>query len=321
MTEANKAVNAVVVSFLNTALASAPGTDHKAILAGVAVDTFINVTSYENNRDVAERAAKQAKTESEHRNGDQVAIVMLDPVLNSALWERTKRLAAERNEAHTLPFIKADGHTRAYGWSHVKTNKTVEVGVNPATQLFTRPDSLFVTVHKGLTDEQIFALVKEYCDGVSKANNRELQQMGMKRIEFTPTSDFVAKDSWKTAFRTIDRKHGKEVDSALEFFRDSLEAIDALKVETKNTTKKLSGVRAAMLTTHQMKSGAKWKGFWSMFFSVKTKQAQIVDLLAELGELGTGDNAKALELCEDAFKEFAGLVPVIVEEPAQEQAA
>ena len=311
--------NTNVVGALKLALSKASGNANKSILSGVPVELFTAVTSYENNRDVADRAVKQAKAGGAHMNGDEVAIVELDQEVNAALWVRTEKQAAERGEAHTLPFIKVDGHTRSYGWSvrcfANKPSAPCEVPEEHAENfityphLFTRPESLFVTVHKGLTDDQIFNLVKEYCDGVSKANNRELQQMGMKKVEFTPTSDFVAKDSWKTAFRTIDLDLAKNFDKAIEDYKAELMAIDGLKLETKKiaTHKKLSGVRAAMITTQSLATAGKWKEFWAKFFNPKCKTEMITDFWAELESNTTRPAKDVLGDCVALFNLNVGV--------------
>jgi|GEM_PF-5851788 len=304
--EARNAAITTAKGQLLRAIKDAAGTSKKMILPCVSVDTFINVTNYENNRDVEARAIKQAKAvkqgkdTSTHQTGDQVAIALLDPERNKTLWERTVKVAEANGVPHTLPFIKVDGHTRAYAWATPYTKDANQT-------LFSRPESLFITVYQNQTDGEIYQLVQDYCNGVNKATNGELQQMGMKKIEFAPVTAFVAKDSWKTAFRTIDREYGQNTDKALEEFREELEAIDNLKIETKNTTKKLSGVRAALITTYTMSTKTKWKEFWSRFYATKCKSELIIDLVAELGEMGTGDAVAAKAACEQSFKEFAGI--------------
>ncbi|WBM71943.1 hypothetical protein OH773_06795 [Buttiauxella sp. WJP83] len=290
-----------VIDEMKQQVETAAGTDRKAIIAGVSVDVFIAITNYENNRDVEKRAEKQAKAGAEmaHQTGDTVAIVMLDPVRNAALWERTERVAKEAGLPHTLPFIKVDGHTRAYGW---KTPHPKEAGKH----LFKRPECLFLTVYKNQEDQEIYQLVQDYCSGVNKATNGELQQMGMKRVEFSPQSDFIKKDSWKTAFRTIKPEYGKDVDLAIETFRDELEAIDAANIQTKTTHRKLSGVRAAMITTYNAKAVGKWRGFWSMFFNPKTRSDLFLDLLEWLEMNSTESSRKVKEKVEEAFAAHTG---------------
>lgn len=293
---------------------TAPGTDRKAIIAGVSVDVFIAITNYENNREVEARAIKQAKKEGAHQTGDQVAIVMLDKVRNAALWERTERVAVESGKPHTLPFIKIDGHTRAYGWNTPHPKEATK-------HLFSRPESLFLTVYKNQEDAEIYQLVQDYCSGVNKATNGELQQMGMKRVEFAPTSDFVKKDSWKTAFRTIKPEYGKDVDKAIETFRDELEAIDAANIQTKTTHRKLSGVRAAMITTYNAKAVGKWRGFWSQFFNPKTRAELFLDLLEWLETNTTAPAKDVMKRVEEAFAAHTGKVAPAANEEASEQAA
>ncbi|ELO4930450.1 hypothetical protein QUR06_000247 [Escherichia coli] len=290
-----------VIEEMKQQVEQAAGTERKAIIAGVSVDVFIAITNYENNRDVEKRAEKQAKqgADKAHQTGDQVAIVMLDPIRNAALWERTERVAKEAGLPHTLPFIKVDGHTRAYGW---KTPHPKEQNKH----LFKRPECLFLTVYKNQEDAEIYQLVQDYCSGVNKATNGELQQMGMKRVEFAPESDFVKKDSWKTAFRTIHAKYGKDVDLAIETFRDELEAIDAANISTKTTHRKLSGVRAAMITTYNAKAVGKWRGFWSMFFNPKTRSDLFLDLLEWLETNSTAPSKEVLATVEEAFCKHTG---------------
>lgn len=61
-----------------------------------------------------------------------------------------------------------------------------------------------------LTDDEIYTLVKdEYCGKVGVATNKETQQMGFRKVEFNPKSDFVARDSWLTAFKLVDQKYRK----------------------------------------------------------------------------------------------------------------
>lgn len=271
-------------------VAQAKGTDRKVILSGVGVEVFCTVTNYENNRDVEARAVKQAKIEGAHQTGDHVAIVMLDPERNKELWERTER----EHPVNTLPFIKVDGHTRAYGWNTPNPK-------DPSKYLFARPESLFITVYKNQEDHEIYQLVQDYCSGVNKATNGELQQMGMKRVEFAPISDFVKKDSWKTAFRTIKLEYGKNVDLAIETFREELEAIDDANIGTKATHKKLSGVRAAMITTYEKAGKGKWRGFWSMFFNPKTRADLFLDLWSWLEENSTAPAKEVMQEVEDAF--------------------
>lgn len=306
-------------------------TDRKVVLSCVPVESFISVSGYENNRDVEKRALKQAqavangKDVSNHETGDTVAVAMLDPVRNKALWERTEAVAKAAGIPHTLPFIKVDGHTRAYGWSTCSPFKK-DMG---AKKMFARPESLFVTVYRNLTDSEIYQVVQDYCNGVNKATNVELQQMGMKKIEFAPTSDFVAKDSWKTAFKvaatcinseistTANKvKWGTDLDAALKEHTDALMFVDSLEIDTADTKKKLSGVRAALLITYAMFSESTTikkgtlKEFWSKFYANKTRDAVVMPLIADLAGIKVNDAAKALELCLDAFSEYAGLTPV-----------
>lgn len=264
----------------------------------MGVDTFTAVSNYENNRDVMERAAKQAKKSGTHHTSAIVAIAMLDKEKNKDLWERTEAVAKEQGIAHTLPFIKLDGHTRAYGWTTPSKKDATKT-------MFERPECLSITVYRNQTDAQIHEIVHNYCDGVNKANNVELQQMGMKKAEFDPQTDFVRKDSWKTAFRTIDSKHGKaDLEGVIELFKDQLMAIDALNIDTTNKTKKLSGVRAAMISTYDESNSEKWVAFWSDFFAEETTSNSILRLIVKLGGLKTGAAKEAKEQCEKTFKKY-----------------
>ncbi|WP_407903967.1 hypothetical protein [Escherichia coli] len=291
-----------VVTALTNAIAANTSANKVICLQDMDLDTFIGVSNYENNRDVMERAKRQAKKGgTAHHTSGAVAIAELDPERNKALWERTEKAAKDQGIPHTLPFIKVDGHTRAYGWTTASTDKA-DHGV---ARMFTRPAYLLITVYRGMTDDQIHELVHNYCDGVNKANNKELQQMGMKKVCFDPQSDFVKKDSWKTAFRTIDRDNNKKsMETLIELYQDQLSAIDALDVKTANTSKKLSGVRAALIATYTEKGCDKWLGFWEDFYLIEPTQKAVDQLVKHLGELKTGDAAGALALCLKVFQKF-----------------
>ncbi|EEO4819390.1 hypothetical protein G6K72_000825 [Salmonella enterica subsp. enterica serovar Rubislaw] len=309
---------AKAVTTLKAAIEANTSSNSVICLQDMPVDTFTSVSSYENNRDVEARAIKQAKKDGSHHTSAMVAIAVLDPERNAALWKRTEKVAADQGIPHTLPFIKVDGHTRSYGWSVVryendKTCKNLTTledlkakgSSDTPPYLFTRPDYLLITVHRDMTDDQIHELVHNYCDGVNKANNAELQQMGMKKVEFDPQSDFLKKDSWKTAFRTVDTANGKKsMEALIELYRKQLEAIDALKIDTKNTAKKLSGVRAALIATYSEKDCDKWIAFWEDFYQVEPESKKIQSLVSQLGELKTGNAAGALDLCVKIFKQF-----------------
>ncbi|EDR9150319.1 hypothetical protein BSY48_004427 [Salmonella enterica subsp. enterica serovar Agbeni] len=312
---AKNAVNKViaskaVVTAITNAIAANTSANSVICLQDMAVDTFIGVSSYENNRDVADRAKKQAKKGgTAHHTSGAVAIAELDPERNKALWERTEKAAKDQGIPHTLPFIKVDGHTRSYGWSNPSTatvthGETVN-GVFIPDNMFKRPDYLLITVYRGMTDDQIHELVHNYCDGLNKANNKELQQMGMKKVCFDPQTNFVKKDSWKTAFRTITRDNNKKsMETLIELYQSQLSAVDALNVDTFNTAKKLSGVRAALITTYTEKDCDKWLGFWEDFYQTEPTHKAVDQLVKHLGELKTGDAAGALALCTKAFTKF-----------------
>lgn len=259
----------------------------------MGVDTFTAVSSYENNRDVIERAAKQAKGKGPHHTSAIVAIAMLDRKENKALWERTEK----ENPINTLPFIKLDGHTRAYGW-------TTPIKEGEPKTLFERPECLSITVYRNQSDEQIHEIVKNYCDGVNKANNVELQQMATKKAEFEPQTNFVRKDSWKTAFRTVNSKYGKDLDLAFADFKDQMQAIDDLNVDTTYSEKKLSGVRAALITTYSADEKEKWVAFWSEFYNKDTKEKAFTSLFAKLKAIHPGKAKEAKEQCEKTFKKY-----------------
>ncbi|MCE0814785.1 hypothetical protein [Buttiauxella sp. S04-F03] len=216
MTQQNVVTPAITpIEALQTQIQANTVYENMVVLPGVAVDTFITISDYECNRPVQERALNQAKNSAQISThlSPTVAIAMIHPERNRVLWQRTERVAREKRIPHTLPFIKVNGHTRAFGWSNrhycndtaFKENSIASNDLIGAANLenfdmfphlFKRPGSLFVTVHMNLTDEQIYTLVKkEYCGAVGVANNKESQQMGYRKVEFVPSSDFVAKDS------------------------------------------------------------------------------------------------------------------------------
>ncbi|EFN5169656.1 hypothetical protein FQJ65_01170 [Escherichia coli] len=289
---------AKAVTTLKAAIAANASSNDMICLQDMTVDTFTSVSSYENNRDVEDRAKKQAKKGGSHHTSGIVAIAVLDPERNAALWKRTEKAAADQGIPHTLPFIKVDGHTRSRGWTtpHAKDAEKT---------LFDCPESLLITVYRNKTDEEIYQIVINYCDGVNKANNKELQQMGMKKVEFDPQSDFVKKDSWKTAIRTVNRDHGKlSMEKVIELYRVQLNAIDDLKIDTNSTAKKLSGVRAALIATYSENECDKWIAFWEDFFADKPSNEAIKEMLLELANLKTGNAAGALDLCLKAFEQY-----------------
>ncbi|END3518138.1 hypothetical protein ABFK60_001220 [Escherichia coli O13/129/135:H4] len=293
-----KVLTRKAITSLTAAIAANGSTNPVICLQDMAVDTFTRVSSYENNRDVADRAIKQAKKKGTHHTSGMVAIAELDPERNADLWKRTMKVAEDQGIPHTLPFIKVDGHTRSYGW-------TTPDPKAPEKMLFDCPEYVLITVYRGMTDDQIHEIVHNYCDGVNKANNAELQQMGMKKAEFDPQSAFVKKDSWKTAFRTIDREHGKgELEPVIELYRKQLEAIDSLNIDTKNTSKKLSGVRAALITTYTEEGRDKWLTFWKDFYTVEPVSKKVSNLVSALGELKTGDAKGAMDQCVKVFKAY-----------------
>ncbi|EDK1967263.1 hypothetical protein CH513_15385 [Salmonella enterica subsp. enterica serovar Infantis] len=293
-----QALAAKAVTTLTNAIAENTSSNNVICLQEMTVDTFTSVSSYENNRDVKDRAIKQAKKKGTHHTSAMVAIAVLDPERNRALWERTEKVTADQGIPHTLPFIKVDGHTRSYGW-------TTSDPKNTDKTLFDCPDYLLITVYRGMTDDQIHEIVHNYCDGVNKANNKELQQMGMKKVEFDPQSDFVKKDSWKTAFRTVDREYGKlSMEEVIKLCRVQLEAIDALKINTTNSTKRLSGVRAALIATYSENECDKWIAFWEDFFADEPQIKKVLTMLAKLGNLKTGNANGALDLCLKTFKQY-----------------
>ncbi|EAQ0496838.1 hypothetical protein CTP45_07825 [Salmonella enterica] len=293
-----QALTSKAVTILKAAIEANTSTKKVICLQDMTVDTFTRVSSYENNRDVKERAVKQAKKKGTHHTSNTVAIAVLDPERNAALWKRTQKVAEDQGIPHTLPFIKVDGHTRSYGW-------TTPDPKNAEKTLFDCPEYLLITVYRDQTDDQIHEIVHNYCDGVNKANNAELQQMGMKKVEFDPQSAFVKKDSWKTAFRTIDREHGKgELEPVIALYRKQLEAIDSLNVDTKNTSKKLSGVRAALITTYTEEGRDKWITFWQDFYLIEPQISKVGKLISALGELKTGDAKGAMDQCVKVFKAY-----------------
>ncbi|EJY3122522.1 hypothetical protein OGA32_000104 [Salmonella enterica] len=305
--------------------------ENMAILSGVDVDTFIAVSDYENNRPVEERALSQAKAKdkiSKHLS-PQVAVVLLDRVRNKALWERTEREARAKNIAHTLPFIKANGHTRAYGWSHriyahdtsYKPSSILspeKIGAHNINNyelfpyLFTRPDSLLLTVHMNLTDDEIYTLVKdEYCGKIGVATNKEAQQMGFRKVEFSPQSDFVTRDSWLTAFKLVDPNYRKNVHLAYEELRDALDAIDRLNITAKAPVKRYAGIRTSLIMTyyiavkHEQETKLReWIEFWSDFYSDNPSNVTVTTLLSGLTAVASNDSKSMIDKCKSSFDSF-----------------
>lgn len=302
--------------------------ENMAILSGVDVDTFIAISDYENNRPVEERALNQAKAKdkiSKHLS-PQVAIVLLDPQRNKALWERTEREAKAKNIPHTLPFVKVNGHTRAYGWSHriyahdknYKPLSNEQVGAHNINDyalfpyLFKRPSSLLFTVHMNLTDDEIYTLVKdEYCGKVGVATNKETQQMGFRKVEFNPKSDFVARDSWLTAFKLVDQKYRKNVQLAYEELRDALEAIEGLDIKAKAPVKRYAGIRTSLIMTYYIAVSheeetklREWIEFWSDFYSDNPSNVIVTTLLSGLTAVASNDSKSMIDKCKSSFDSF-----------------
>lgn len=316
---------------LQTQLNASPVYENMVVLPGVSVDTFISISDYECNRPVKERALAQAKNSaqiSKHLSS-VVAVAKLDPSRNRGLWQRTERTARETGIPHTLPFIKVNGHTRAFGWSNrrfcqdhsFKENSIVSVDRIGAANLdnfdmfphiFNRPSSLIVTVHMNLTDEEIYTLVKnDYCGNVGVATRIELQHMGYRKVEFAPSSNFVARDSWLTAFKLVDTKYRKNVDAAYAELQDALTAIEGLEVDTKSPIKKYAGVRSSLIktynlaVTHDVESKLpQWVAFWTDFYSAMPSNEIVNALLASLTGVASNASASMIKLCEDAFESY-----------------
>lgn len=143
--------------------------------------------------------------------------------------------------------------------------------------------------------------------------------MNNQYTDLGATSDFVAKDSWKTAFRTIESKWGKDTFSANLEFKEELKAIDKLKIDTDSKSKKAAGVRAAMIITCRsaMRDNELgiWSKFWKDFFSAVPKDKDVIALVEEITNLSktsVGKHSKFMEACEDAFN------TLIIEEPTPE---
>lgn len=305
--------------------------ENMIVLPGVSVDTFISISDYECNRPVKERALAQAKNSSNISKhlSPMVAIVKLDQVRNRELWERTKRVAQNTGVPHTLPFIKINGHTRAFGWSNrrfyndhtfkdssiISPDRIGAANLNNFDMfpyLFTRPGSLIVTVHVNLTNEEVYSLVKdEYCGSVSVASRGELQHMGYRKVEFAPKSNFVAKDSWLTAFKLVDQKYRKNVDLAYADLHDALKAIESLSIETKSSIKKYAGVRTSLINTyntavkHEVETKfPQWVEFWSDFYSAEPSNDGVKNLLSGLTGVASNDSKSMIGLCTEAFEKY-----------------
>ncbi|MCK7383335.1 hypothetical protein [Enterobacter cloacae] len=319
------------IEALQTQLNASPVYENMVVLPGVAVDTFISISDYECNRPVKERALAQAKNSaqiSKHLSS-VVAVAKLDPSRNRGLWQRTERTSRETGIPHTLPFIKVNGHTRAFGWSNRRfcqdhsfnENSIVSadrIGVanledfDRFPYIFNRPSSLIVTVHMNLTDEEIYTLVKnDYCGNVGVATRIELQHMGYRKIEFAPSSNFVSRDSWLTAFKLVDNKYRKNVDAAYAELQDALKAIEDLEIDTKASIKKYAGVRASLIKTyvtavaHGVESKLpQWVEFWTDFYRSTPSNEAINTLLASLTGVASNASASMIKLCEDAFESY-----------------
>lgn len=306
--------------------------ENMVMLSGVAVDTFISISDYKCNRPVKERALAQAKISaqiSKHLS-PVVAIAKLDRILNSALWERIERVAREKGIPHTLPFIKVNGHTRAFGWSnrrHFNDRLFKETSILSIDQigaanlddferypyLFNRPGFLIVTVHVNLTDEQIFALVeKEYCGKVSALTNKEAQHMHYRKNDFAPSSNFVARDSWLTAFKLVNpQKYRKNVDVAYAELQDALTAIEGLQVDTKAPIKKYAGVRASLIKTYDLgvrndveSKLPQWVAFWTDFYSATPSNEIVNALLSGLTGVASNASKSMIEMCVESFESY-----------------
>lgn len=320
-------------------LKDAPGTDTKKTLVCFPVDTFCNVTRYINNRDVVKRAMRYHRAEKKEdlldcQRDDDVSIVLLDRERNKEIWDKTEQDANASGMPHTLPYIVGDANTRHYGWSTMRGGKP----------LMSHPVSGFVTlsVYIGWTNEEVEKFVARKCAGDNKETNVEKQERILKSADLWEmcTSDFIKKDSWKTAFRTIDRKYAKDTNGmkqAIEDFGAELAAIDCLKLETKNiaTHQKLAGVRAAMITTLSLAhegtgkkvAQTKWKEYWSRFFNDRTTRPDVISHRADIKDPSTGGTTRPADktkaICELEFKRVCGLLEVekAANEEASEQAA
>lgn len=316
---------------LEAQLNASPVYENMVVLPGVAVDTFISISDYECNRPVKERALDQAKNTAKisKQLSSVVAVAKLDPSRNRGLWQRTERTARETGIPHTLPFIKVNGHTRSFGWSnrrfcqdHTFTENSIvsadRIGAAKADDfdmfphIFQRPSSLIVTVHVNLTDEQIYTLVKDdYCGKVSVATNRDLQQMGYRKVEFAPSSNFVARDSWLTAFKLVDQKYRKNIDTAYEELHEALTAIEGLQVDTKSPIKKYAGVRSSLIKTyylavaHDVESKLpQWVAFWTDFYSTNPADKTVTKLLSGLAGVASNASKAMIDMCTDAFESY-----------------
>lgn len=332
MTSQNAPVVAInTIETLQTQVNNSPVYENMIVLPGVSVDTFISISDYECNRPVKERALAQAKNSaniSKHLSS-VVAIVKLDPVRNRALWMRTERVAQVTGIPHTLPFVKVNGHTRAFGWSNrrycqdhsfketciVSPERIGVVNLQNFEMfpyIFMRPSALIVTVHVNLTDDQIYSLVKgEYCGKISVASNYDLQQMGYRKVEFAPTSNFVAKDSWLTAFKLVDKKYRNNVDLAYTELQEAMKAIEGLAVNTKSSIKKYAGVRTSLINTyntainHDVETKLpQWVAFWSDFYNAEPSNAIVQGLLAGLAGVASNDSKSMIGLCTEAFEKY-----------------
>lgn len=300
-------------------------TKQKVILSGLSVDLFCSLNDYDCNRPVEERAEKQAKKTFDHFTSDVVAIGILDPVKNKETWEAVAEKAKRDGMPSTLPYFIEDAHTRKYGWTtpHPTNGKT----------LFDRPDNLFFIVHMNHTDDEFYRINREYCNGVGKETNTERQQSADRKTGAIFATAFVGGESWKTAYKEVSRyqNEGKDLkdktrtawdknpEAAAKEFYDIRVKIDSLKVDTKESKKKFSGVRAALIVTWDLATKpSEWFSFWKNFYAVKKQHPLISDLLGELGTVKSSNTKEIFELCIDAFREFTGKAPQ-GEEQEQEQ--
>ncbi|MDQ6584460.1 MULTISPECIES: hypothetical protein [Enterobacter cloacae complex] len=319
------------IEALQTQVNASPVYENMVVLPGVAVDTFISISDYECNRPVKERALAQAKNSaqiSKHLSS-VVAVAKLDRVRNRVLWERTERVAREKGISHTLPFIKVNGHTRAFGWSNrryfndfsfkdssilsvdrIGTAKLDDFDMFP--HIFKRPGSLIVTVHVNLSDEEIYALVKkEYCGNVGVATRVEQQHMGYRKNDFAPSSDFVARDSWLTAFKLVDPKYRKNVDAAYAELHEALAAIESMGVRTKSSIKKYAGVRTSLIKTyyraasHDVESKLpQWAEFWTDFYQDSSSHDVVKTLHSGLTCVASNASKDMIDMCTKAFESY-----------------
>lgn len=133
--------------------------------------------------------------------------------------------------------------------------------------------------------------------------------MGYRKVEFVPSSDFVAKDSWLTAFKLVEQKYRKNIELAYKELHEAIEAIDALGIDTKSPVKKYAGIRTSLIMTfylavrHEEETKfSQWKEFWTDFYKADPSNVIVTTLLSGLTGIAFNDSKSMISKCISSFE-------------------